>query len=127
MNTETISTDLTSKNQMSCKVIQWETNYNNKMHCFSFPHVDLAPKSLPIRSKLESTIIEIRTKDNSHNPIKRVVYDLLIIKVKELNDMMAMMSHDMTASDLIDHLFEIHGNNFSLDASLCIYFYQSVR
>ena len=106
------------------RVITWATNYNNKMGCRAFVHIDLAPDRKPIRSEVERTIIEIRTADQSHPPVKKRLYDMMFIPFQQVTDQLAFSSHGMTASQLAEFLFNEYHPNFNWTTTVCIYFYQ---
>jgi hypothetical protein len=77
------------------KVITWETNFNNKLGCPAFIHIDLSPVQYPLRQELENRIIEIRTKDNSFPPVQVRVDNIQTVTFQQINDMMAWVSHGL--------------------------------
>ena len=106
------------------KTIFWKTNYNNKMACAAFVHIDLAPKQRPLRKTLEETSIEIYTEDNSHPPVKALLYDLLFMPFEQVSDYLAFASNGMTAMELANFMFETHHPNFSWKTEVTVYFYR---
>src|SRR3982750_828458 len=65
------------------KEITWPTNYNNKLGCAGFIHLDLAPRKMPLRSIAEAMVFKIITADGSHPP---VCYQLINIMKLEVNN-----------------------------------------
>jgi hypothetical protein len=114
-------------NEITVKEITWETNYNNKMECKSFPHIDIIPDQLEPRSIVESRIIKINTKDGSHQPVQKRIYDILILPLKEVPDIFAMMSHNMTRVQLIKHFLSVYGSLINEEKKIGIYYYEDVH
>jgi hypothetical protein len=107
------------------KVITLETNFNNKLGCPAFIHIDLSPVKYPLRQELENRIIEIRTKDNSFPPVQVRVDNIQTVTFQQINDMMAWVSHAKTAMQLADFLFNKYHPDFSWTTEVSIYFYLS--
>ncbi len=121
---EGISREIAAIEHPMYKTITWETNFNNKMVCDAFVHIDIAPRRKPLHSELDRTIVEIRTADQSHPPTKNRLYDMLFIPFKELSDQLAFSSHGMTAMELANYFFNKHqSENFSWNTEVAIYFY----
>ena len=109
------------------KTITWETDYNKKMSCDTFIHVTYAPSVLPSREDLNNIVINITTKDGSHEPITRRIYDILIIKAKKLPDAFSFMSHGMTMTEFINEMWMGRKETFNYESDLCVYFYVDVN
>ena len=106
--------------------VRWKTNYNNKMDCPSFVHIDYAPENIPLRSDLDTTVIEISTEDGSHSPIFKRVYDMVIFTAEYLNDAFVFSSHGITAMELFKVMAEKR-SSFTLKSKVCIYFYTELK
>ena len=106
--------------------VKWKTNFNNKMDCPSFIHVDYAPEKVPLRCDLEATVIEISTEDNSHVPIIKKVFDMVIFTAEYLNDAFAFSSHGISCMELFKSMEE-RRSSFNLKSKVCIYFYTELN
>ena len=111
---------------LTVKKIVWPTNYNNKLFCDAFLHVDLAPAQKPTYRILDNTIIEIETADASHEPVKVKVYDMLFIHPDRLPDSFALASHGITAKELQESLFKTYGDLVVKQRGLGVYFYKRI-
>src|SRR3954463_2206326 len=87
---------------MPSKISRLTTNFNNKLECNRFIHLDTAPKGGMPESLLENTVYEIRTDDHSHPPISVKLKDLLRIKLSEINSAITWQSHGMELFEYID-------------------------
>ena len=105
------------------KVVNWDTNFNNKMCNDAFVHIDLAPRQRPSRKVLDDSIIEICTNDNSHEPVRKRLYDLLFMPYQKVSCLLALCSHGMTDMQLANYMFDKHGPGFSWTTEICVYFY----
>lgn len=107
------------------KVITFKTNYNNKLACQCFPHIDIAPAGGIPESKLNDTIIEIRTADNSHPPVKTKLINLIRLKLWQVSDALSYPSHGMDSTAFQEWM--ITHNDISFDKSMAVYFYQKIN
>lgn len=98
-----------------------KTNYNNKLGCHSFLHIDRAPKD-PIPSSKLGEVREIRTADNSHPPVLKKIMALTRFKLGEMIDCFSMPSHGMDACDFINWWKK--ENNETEGTELAVYYYQ---
>ena len=58
------------------KRIYWQTNFNNKLSCKAFIHIDKAPEgNVPVSSW--GCEVTICTKDNSHPPVIATLHSML--------------------------------------------------
>jgi hypothetical protein len=108
--------------ESNVKTVNFRTNYNNKLACPYFIHLDIAPArgSVP-ESVLDNTLIVISTMDGSHAPVRTRLYDLARFPLKELNDNLVMLSHGMTKDQFLDLLLKKKG--ISADTELAVYYY----
>src|SRR3982750_3970773 len=79
--------------------ITMATDFNKKLSCDCFLHIDLAPRSpLPEREVIQ-TIIEISTADNSHAPVLVKLLDVCRINLGEVFSLATFASHGMDFYD----------------------------
>lgn len=116
----------TDRIKASVRTITWSTNYNNKMGCDGMVHIDLAPFKKPIRSELENTIIEIYTSDQSHPPIKAVLFDMLFLKLNKVSCMMTMASHGLDEIEFVNFMFDKYPEKMDMNTELAVYFYKKI-
>lgn len=119
-----METEIKPLQKTNLKTIYWETNYNNKMDCNSFIHIDFAPPVKPSRSQLSNTIIEIRTTDASHAPVQKQLYDLMFLPFQQIPDALCFASHGISAYKLVTLLFDKYAPRFNWTTEMCIWFYQ---
>jgi hypothetical protein len=106
------------------KVITFKTNYNNKLGCKVFPHIDVAPATGIPESKLEERIIEIRTADNSHPPVKTKLINLLRLPLWQVSDALTYPSHGMDSTAFQEMM--ILNNDITPDKPMAVYFYEKI-
>jgi hypothetical protein len=106
----------------------WNTNYNNKMCCDGFMHIDLAPRKRPTTNKLlDKLLFKISTKDDSHEPIVVELHNINYFPLKYLLDMMALASHGITAMELCDFLFIKNHEWLTFDTEIACYSYKKLK
>lgn len=104
------------------KTIYYRTNYNNKMSCHAHLHIDMAPREPLHQNQLDETIIEIRTSDNSHPPIKTKLNDLLRLPLNQLADIHTLPSHGMNAMEFVSKTLT-ENPKLNWDSPMAIYYY----
>lgn len=97
-----------------------KTNYNNKMGCRGFIHVDRAPKN-PIPASKLGQLREIRTADNSHPPVQMQILALTRFQLGEIIDLLSIPSHGMDAVDFINWWKQ--ENNEDEETEMAVYYY----
>jgi hypothetical protein len=110
---------------MPSKVITFKTNYNNKMDCKCFPHIDIAPVGGIPESKMEETVIEIRTADNSHAPVKTKLVNLLRLPLWQINDALTYPSHGVDSTTFQEMM--VVDNHADFSKSMAVYFYERLQ
>lgn len=106
------------------RIITWETNYNQKLACRAFTHIDLPPMRTPTRDQLQGTLIEICTADQSHPPVYAHIHDLMLLPMHRVNCWLAWHSHGMNEKDFADYMFtQHHHRGFNWNTLLAVYFY----
>jgi hypothetical protein len=106
------------------KIITFQTNYNNKMGCECFTHIDVAPASRIPESRLEDTTIEIRTADQSHPPVKAKLIDLIRIPLGGITDYLTYPSHGVDSRSFQDKM--VTENQFTREKQMAVYFYKRI-
>lgn len=99
----------------------FETNYNGKLACDSFIHIDVAPKTGVPESVLEKTDVIIFTKDASHTPVPAKLTDLCRLPLYQVSNILTWQSHGITAIEFINQQEKL-GHN--LTSEMAVYFYQ---
>ncbi len=109
------------------KVITITTNFNNKMACPIFPHLDLAPFDRVPEKLMREHIIMFKTADNSHPPVLCQLVDLFRLGTEELCNVWTYPSHGMDACDFFQHITRLYANNQEDKrdrTKLAMYFYK---
>lgn len=107
------------------KTIYIPTNYNNKLACDCFVHVDLAPRNPVHESKIENTLVEIRTADNSHPPVTVKLNDLLRLPLSQVAAVFTWPSHGMDKLSFISYIMQ-HISTVNNETPMAVYFYQKL-
>lgn len=115
-----------NRQPVTLRTITWATNFNNKMSCAAMVHIDLAPYKKPIRSELENTIIEIYTADQSHPPIKAVLFDMLFLKLKRVSCLMTLASHGLDEIEFVTYMFDRYPGKVDFNTEVAVYYYKKV-
>lgn len=118
---------LVTGNATATRTITWPTNFNNKMGCTAMVHIDLAPFKKPVRSELESTVIEIYTADHSHPPIKAMLFDILFVKLNRLACLMTLPSHGLDEVEFVKYMFDRYPGKMELHTEVAVYYYKKVN
>lgn len=88
------------------KVVQLETNFNQKMGCDCFIHLALAPGRHIPESELATTLVDVVTQDGSHPPVECRLVDLGRFNLAKTTSLLAQLSHGMDANAFIDYVAE---------------------
>jgi hypothetical protein len=107
------------------KIITLKTNYNTKLECKCFVHIDIAPTDRIPESKLEETVIEIRTADNSHPPVKTKLVNLLRLPLWQVSDAITYPSHGMDSTTFQEMM--VVDNNADFNKAMAVYFYERIN
>lgn len=110
--------------ELKQKEISWETNYNNKLDCRSFIHIDFAPKEIPDKYELASTIIKISTEDNSHQPIKAKIKH--IVPIPNVQYWHSFVSHNMNIGEWQVMMQNKYGDDI-LKREMALYYYKKIK
>lgn len=111
------------------RTVFFDTNLNGKLAADHFIHIDLAPAKRIPESVLNGTIIEVKTKDDSHPPILVQVDDLARIPFSQIRNIASCLtwcSHGMHSWDLAEHLKQRH-QDITSNTEFAIYFYKKVK
>jgi hypothetical protein len=115
------------ENATTEKEMVWNTNYNGKMACDGFVHVDFKPGVMPSFESLEHIVFKISTKDGSHPSIKVKMVNIMAFELKRLTDQIAIPSHGITAMELASQLIDRNPNRINFETEFAIYFYKKIN
>lgn len=107
------------------KTITFKTNYNTKLECKCFVHIDIAPVGGITESKMSESIIEIRTADNSHPPVKTKLVNLLRLQLWQINDALTYPSHGMDSTAFQEMM--VIDNQADFNKPMAVYFYERIN
>lgn len=108
---------------MITKTIFFPTNQNGKLACQAMVHIDLAPSSGIPASKVENTLIEIKTADNSFPPTYWKLSCLLRLELHQLTDYMTIPSHGLEAFEFQKQLLSSN-MNLKTTSPVAVYYYR---
>jgi len=86
----------------SHKKMLWKTNYNCKLSCNGFIHLDIAPNGIPLEKI--GQIFAVETEDNSHPPVSVELVDIAKVTVEKLHNVDTISSHGMDKYDFIQFM-----------------------
>ena len=109
------------------KTIKWPCNYNNKMGCTGFIHIDLPPEQKPLSSQLESMTVKIITVDSSHPPVYVNLFDMLFLPLKKIPVGFILASHGMEDMQFADFMIKKYPERVTLDTELAVYYYKKMQ
>jgi outer membrane receptor for monomeric catechols len=107
------------------KLLSWTTNYNNKLKCDGFVHVDIAPPITPTWQMIEAYHYEIETLDNSHPPVQAELISLQIVPFHQLPNWYTYTSHGMSEVEYAEYMFKKY-KNFTWETQVALYLYRKV-
>jgi len=105
--------------------ITFLTDFNHKMSCDFFLHIDLAPRSPLPESDVLKAVIEITAADGSHAPIRVKMIDLCRLELGALFNIITYASHGMDVYDFYD-FFKNKNPKADATTPLAIYSYQKI-
>ena len=98
-----------------------QTNYNHKLPCNGFVHIDHAPAyGIPESDLGKSYLIE--TRDESSPAVTVVLDSLIRFTLKETYDIYTIPSHGLLAKAFIEAWLKMHPED-TLETWLAAYFY----
>ena len=106
------------------KRIYWPTNFNNKLSCKSFIHIDKAPEGLVPVSKWGCEVT-ICTKDNSHPPVVAILHSMIGGTIDEIcYDSNTFASHGMDRDSFREYWKTTHPEH-EKGNRMAVYFYKN--
>jgi hypothetical protein len=108
------------------RTIRWPCNYNNKMGCTGFVHIDLPPEQKPLISELDTIMVKIVTADSSHSPVIVNLFDILFLPLKKMTGLITISSHGMEAMEFANFMIKKYPERVTLDTELAVYYYKKV-
>jgi hypothetical protein len=106
-----------------------DTDFNQKMNRDHFIHVELAPAVTIPESVLQSTIIEMSTRDGSHPPILVQLVDLArfpLYQLSNYSNRVGLDSHGMKNQDLQGWLLAKYPS-IGPTHEIAVYYYQKIK
>lgn len=107
------------------KTLNWPTNYNGKLACKRFIHIDLAPEKVPTGRQLKETTFTIEVADKSHPPVQVQVDSLVILRIGEIGNIHTWPSHGMSDADFIE--WQHRKKVIHKESQFAIYYYRKIN
>jgi len=104
------------------KIITWDTNFNGKLSCQRFVHIDLPPARMPTIEDLQKTTITIQVADHSHQPVQAEIEAIIPFRLAEISNIHTWPSHGMNTADFIHWLHQ--KKQAGKDTQLAVYYYR---
>lgn len=101
------------------------TNYNNKLACDWFIHIQVAPPYRIPESVADTSIIEFKTADGSHPPITVKIYDAARVPFRVLPASWVILSHGMSLDQFQDMVIQ-SVPHISPETEMAVFFYQKI-
>jgi hypothetical protein len=98
------------------KTLYFSTNFNSKLGCAAFIHIDKAPAQPVKESQLGGTYT-IEVKDGSHAPVQVQLISISRLQRNEMYDCFSLASHGLDAFDFLQQY---------PDQQLAVYYYKKV-
>lgn len=110
---------------MAEKTIALKTDYNHKLACKRFIHLDIAPEKI-IPGWDNEPVFTFITKDGSHPPIEAKLLDIDTRPLNQMPSIYPSLSHGMDISTFVDQLLT-QRPNIPLDQKMIIYFFEQTN
>jgi hypothetical protein len=104
--------------------VKWATNYNKKLGCPGMVHLDMAPSNMPRYSQLETSLVEISTEDESHEPIQYELLDIVPLDPGQVRDHFTMASHGINADEFAEYAFTKYSAKQLSRQGIALYIYR---
>lgn len=118
------TTPSTAKNVRTVKL---RRNYNHKLSCDRFIHIDEPPPADIPKEVLEKTMFVIHTTDGSHPPVKKKIQWITTFRLGELTALHTWLSHGMDTTEFIEFLHLEKKLHVNPDLQLAIYYYKEIE
>lgn len=109
----------------SAHTLRFATNYNGKLNCQKFIHIDRAPSTGIPESRLHQEYL-IHCKDGSAPAQLFKLVDLARIELGQLNKAITWQSHGMEA-DAFRNWYRLHNAGSYNKTMMAIFFYEKVE
>jgi len=107
---------------MQVTKIKFEKNYNGKLHCDYFYHIDLPPKKEITQKTADQTIVEISVEDESIKPQHFILEGWFELDLnKKIGNFFPYLSHAMTEDEFLTHVFSKYPK--TMQNTTCLYCY----
>jgi len=110
---------------MATRISRLPTNFNNKLNCPRFIHLDVAPPHGIPETVLSETVYEIITEDNSHAPVKVQLDDLARLELQKVGSIITWQSHGMNMSEYIDYMIT-QGRDIKPSTMMAVYLFRRI-
>lgn len=108
------------------KIINFKTNYNNKLDCRCFTHIDVASGNGITESQANNTVFEIHTVDKSHPPVKVKIIDIIRTPLWRICNALSYPSHGME-STAFQEMMILSSESMNMDKQMAVYFYEKIN
>jgi hypothetical protein len=108
------------------KNIQFATNFNGKLSCHRFAHIDLAPAAPVSMAAIQAAIIQITVADNSHPPVVVKLDSIVPFKLAELSNIHTWPSHGMDTAEFMEWQHIHMKGGLRKETMLAVYYYRKV-
>lgn len=90
------------------KLLEWETNFNNKMQNNNILHLDLLPKQQLSPKEFESMNFGIVTADDTHQKIIVKLTEVHSFRLWWIPEVLTQASHAMNDLQFIEFMYQKH-------------------
>lgn len=109
---------------MTTKPVNLRTNYNHKLSCDIFVHLDVAPPERVPQQVLDETIFIINVMDQSHPPVTVKLDDVVRFPMRDLREICTLLSHGMSKQEYFRFTED---KKWQPDTELALYYYRKVK
>ncbi len=110
-------------NELPPKEITWKTNFNNKLQCPAFIHIDFMPQQTVPNEVLMQKNVCIKTSDGTSPAVIRKLYWLQPLQLAQVTDILSFTSHGMPANEYCKWLINEYPGQVTMQTQMAIYFY----
>jgi hypothetical protein len=111
------------------KTIKWATNYNEKLKCNAFIHIDFPPTQTLVPRQWENKEFEIEVADASYRNTRVRLIDIITLDICKhpIPEAFTLPSHGMTQKEFVDYLFEKFPKRMGNTPQLSVYYYKKLE
>ena len=126
---KTLVSDLTTITDTGIKRFKelvWEKNFNHKLCCDGFVHIDLAPRQMPAPAQLQEVAFLISNREDDVKGCFRLL-DIKLIRAELVPESVVAASHGVTSLEFFEAMFGNNPGTFRWNTLLAIYFYLRIK